>query len=462
MTMLTAQRTRVTTRRTALGRAALAAALPALGAACGGPAPAGEAPAAGGTGPVTLDAFIGGLDNTMLERWDQEIGAPFTQRHPNVTLHVITQAAEIGGIKTGGTLGVVEKLVAMIAAGDPPDLNDLPRSATWQFEQGFLDDKVDGFVKRDKYDTRQFNQREFASRATHQGKVLQIPFKHGGNTVGFVVNRNLFAAEGVALPDPDPARTWTFDQFVEASNRLTKRAGGATTQFALQNYGWYLGSWPLLWEADWVSADGKTVTCDSAEMLDCYTKFNDLFHRHHVLPLPGEAAQLFGTANLFNAGKAALAIFAAGSWGTFITRGEIADLAIVPMPRVKRSSADVNVHSLGIIKGSRHPEPAWAAIRYLNEGARLARYSDRLPAILKEAESWATAELRKYPNADPKAVFRILETHVPQINLSGHKYQDDMLRILNPALDGMLAGKEAPVPLLRRLKPELQVWTSKV
>jgi len=441
-------------------RAAVCAVVPLVLAACGGQTPAAsQAPKT--TGPVTLKAFIGGLDNLMLDRWDQEIAAPFKQRQPNVTLQVINQGAEIGGIKTTGTLGVVEKLVAMIAGGDPPDIDDLPRSATWQFEQGFLDDKVDALVKRDKFETKIFNQREFTSRAMHQGKVLQIPFKHGGNAVGFVVNRNLFAAEGVAIPATDPARTWTFDQFVEASNKLTKRSGTAINQFAMQNYGWYLGTWPLLWEADWVSKDHKTVTSDSADMQDCYTKFADLFHRHHVTPLPGEAMQLFGTANLFNAGKSAMAIFSAGSWGQFVTRGEIADIAIVPLPRVKISSADVNVHSLGIIKGSKHPEPSFEAIKYLADGGRLARYSDRLPANLKEAEAWATTELKKYPNADPKTVFRILETHVPQINLSGHKYQDDMLRILNPALDGLLAGKEAPVPMLKRLKPELQVWASK-
>ena len=447
--------------RTVTRRAALAATAPLALAACGGPA-ADTSQAPKLNAPVTVKAFIGGLDNLMLDRWDGEMAAPLKQRQPNLTLQVINQASEIGGIKTTGTLGVVEKLVAMIAAGEPPDIDDLPRSATWQFEQGFLDDKVDAFVKRDKYDTKVFNQREFTSRATYNGKVLHIPFKHGGNAVGLVVNRNLFAAEGVPVPNTDPARTWSWDQWLEALNKLTKRSGSAINQFALQNYASHFLSWPLLWEADWVSKDGKTVTCDTAEMQDCYSKFADLFHRHRVVPQPGEAMQLFGTANLFAAGKAALAVFSAGSWGQLITRGEIADIALVPMPRVKISTADINVHSLGIIKGSKNPEPSWEAIKYLTEGGRLARYSDRLPANLKEAESWAANELKKYPNADPKAVFRILETHVPQLNISGHKYQDDMLRIINPAMEGLLAGKEAPVPMLRRLKPELQVWTSKV
>lgn len=351
--------------------------------------------------------------------------------------------------------------MAQIAAGDPPDINDLPRSASWQVQAGFLDEKLDAFVKRDKYDTKQFNQREFTSRAMHQGKVLQIPFKHGGNTIMLVCNRGLFAASGVQIPNADPARTWDWNGFVDTLNRLTRRSGSTTTQFGLMNYGWYLGSWPLLWQTDWVSADGKAVTCDSPEMQDCYSKFADLFHRHHVIPLPGEAAQLFGPGNHFNLGKTATAIFSAGSWGTYFTNGVIQDVAIVPMPRVRISTPDVNVHSLGIIRGSKQQEVAWEVIRFLNEGARLARFSDRLPASLKEVEPWAREELSRYPNADVKALQKVMETHVPQTNLGNHKYQDDMLRVLNPAMNDMLAGKEAPVPMLKRLKPELQAIASR-
>jgi hypothetical protein len=53
-------------------------------------------------------------------------------------------------------------------------------------------------------------------------------------------------------------------------------------------------------------------------------------------------------------------------------------------------------------------------------------------------------------------VLRAGETHVPQINLGAHKWQDEMLRVLNPSLAGLVLGKEAPVPMLTRLKPELQ------
>jgi ABC-type glycerol-3-phosphate transport system substrate-binding protein len=408
------------------------------------------------TTPVTVRAFIGGIDAVGLEQWGAEMAAPYRERRPHVTVQLVPQSAEISGIKTGGTLGVVEKLVAQIAAGDPPDINDLPRAAAWQVEKGFLDGQMDNFVRRDKYDTKQFNQREFERRAVHQGEVWQIPFKLGGNTLVMVYNRDLFQSAGVAFPASGPGRPWNWNAFVETLDRLTKRAGSAISQFGLMNYGWHLGSWPLLWQTDWVSADGKTITCDNPEMLDCYSKFADLFHRHHVIPRPGEAQELFGSGNVFLNGKAAMAIMSSGSWRTYISRSELTDVALAPMPTVKISTPDVNAHSLGIIRGSKLQADAWEVIKYLNEGSRLARFSNRLPAILKDVEPWAREDLSRFPHVDAKVVLRALETHVPQINLSGHTHQDDMLRVLNPAMADLLAGEEAPVPLLKRLKPELQ------
>jgi ABC-type glycerol-3-phosphate transport system substrate-binding protein len=440
------------TRRAILGAGAVGAA--AVAAACGGPSGQESVPQAG-KAPVTIKAFIGGLDAAMLNNWEREIAEPLKQQRPNTTLQLINQAAEIGGITTGGTLGVVEKLVAMIAGGEPPDLNDLPRQAAWQVQQGFLDDQMDGFVKRDKYDTKQFNQKEFTSRAMYQGKVWQIPFKHGGNSLVLMCNRALFQAENIPIPGTD-SRPWDWNAFVETLNRLTRRSGSTTTQFGLFNYGWYLGTWPLLWQTDWVTADGKTITCDSADMQDCYSKFADLFHRHRVIPKPGEAAELFGPGNTFLLGKTAMAISAAGSWRTYVTQDQVADLALAPMPKVKITTPDINTHSLGIIKGSKNQADAWEVIKYLNDGGRLARFTDRLPAALSAIEPWTRDQLKRFPNADPKVVLRAVETHVPQINLGAHKWQDDMMRVLNPALDGLVQGKEAPVPMLTRLKPELQ------
>jgi hypothetical protein len=108
------------------------------------------------------------------------------------------------------------------------------------------------------------------------------------------------------------------------------------------------------------------------------------------------------------------------------------------------------------VKGSKHAAEAWEAIKYLVEGSRLAVFARYLPAIPKDVEPWAREDLKRFPQADVKAVLRALETHDRSGYLSGHARQDEMLRAISPALDTIKSGKEGPVVVLRRLKGELQ------
>ena len=145
-----------------------------------------------------------------------------------------------------------------------------------------------------------------------------------------------------------------------------------------------------------------------------------------------------------------------GTWNTYITTGEVTDIALAPLPKAKVSTPDIATSDLGIARGSKKAADTWEAIKYLAEGSRLALFARYVPAIPKDIEPWAREDLKRFPNADVKLVLRALETHLPNSNLSGHRKQDDLLRVMTPALDDMLAGKETPAPLLRRIKPELQ------
>lgn len=450
-----------TRRRFVKGLAGVAAAGGTLSAACS-LRPEGESTPSLTQKPITVRFFLGGVNAQFTTRWDSEIASAYKERRPNVTIDLIPQESEIGGISGGSTTNVVQKLVTLIAGGDPPDINELPRTAMWQTGQGLLSDEVDAFVKRDKYDVKQFSPKEFERTAMHEGKIWQIPFKYGGLALVMVCNRSLFQAAGVPLPSTDPSRTWDWNAFVEAGNKLTRRTDGQISQFGLMNYSTPYSTWPPLWETNWITDawspnPDKKIICDNPDMQDCYTKFADLFHRHHLVPQPNEAQQLFGSGNLFFLGKAAIAITAPNNLlSTYFGSNGLAETVAVPLPRVKASVPDVNTHKLGIIRGSKLPADSWDLIKFFNEGSRLARASDRIPAVLKDIEPTVRERLQPFPHVDAKVVLRALENHPPQIGLGNLRNGDEMLGVINPAMNDLVAGKEAPVPLLTRLKPTLQ------
>src|SRR5581483_10612292 len=156
------------TRRRALAASAAmlaGASAGALAAACSGPAGGGDAPAAA---PATLQylSFFGPTDpQNVLFPHALEV---FRQQHPNVSVEQTTTAG------SGGN--VMEKFLALIAAGTPPDVAAVnPQFLEPLRAKGALAD-LTGYVKRD---ARSFQPDDFYEptllRAIRGGKWYAIP-----------------------------------------------------------------------------------------------------------------------------------------------------------------------------------------------------------------------------------------------------------------------------------------------
>jgi multiple sugar transport system substrate-binding protein len=438
------------TRRTALTSAAGVSG--ALLAACAGGAGSGSDAPQPSKGPVTLTAYIG-INELQVNRFPTDIGQPYKQLHSNVTLEGLPQV--LSG-QLGTTQAVFERLTAMVAGGSPPDIFEAPRHAETMVEKGFTDFTMDALVKRDKYKTDQYNPKEFQARAAYQGKVVQMPWKLGGNSLVMFLNTDLFQKAGVPLPSSDLSKAWTWDDMVTAAIKLNRRNGNDVQQWGLNGLAWTIGSWPLLWQADWMSADLKQVTCDTTDMLDCYTRLLDLHYKHRVVPLPGEATQLFGTANLFNTGRAAMQTGAVGSWPTYIKDKPEVPIAVAPIPKVKITTPDVNSHQMSIMKGSKQKGDAWEAIKYMIDDYRLPRLTERMPARLDHLEPYVRATVKATPQVDVKLVHDVARNFVPQSNITRHINQDPMLDAINAQLNDLWANKIAPAAMLKALKPQLE------
>ena len=115
----------------------------------------------------------------------------------------------------------VEKISAMLASGNPPDVAYLGegQALPWAAEGTLLD--LSSYFQEDA---------EASSRlpATYynygDGKTL------GTNTAGEIMlmfyNKALFDEAGVELPPSKAADAWTWDEFVEIAKKLTKDRNG--------------------------------------------------------------------------------------------------------------------------------------------------------------------------------------------------------------------------------------------
>jgi multiple sugar transport system substrate-binding protein len=454
MEMLTVQQAAARSARSGLTRRSVLLGALGIGAAalsaCAGTASrsgSGNVPAPS-TGPVTVTAFIG-LPATQTAAFTSQITDAYKKVHPNVTLNGLPQPG-------GGTQAVVEKLTSLVAGGTPPDIFDSPRYPDVMVEKGFIDTSMDEFVKRDHYQTDAYNPKEFAAKCIYQGKVVQMPFKLGGNSLVILCNGDLFREAGVPLPSTDLNKVWSWDDWVQAAEKLTKRNGDTVTQFGHNGLAWTIGSWPLLWQTDWIAPDIKTIICDNPAMVDCYTHLQDLYYKSRIVPLPGQAAKVFGNGDPFLSAKAAMQIVAVSNWSTYTEQNPRASTHIAPIPKVKISTPDVNSQEFSIVKGSAHPADAWEAIKFMIEDARINYVTLRFPARLDYLDGYVKSTIKETPGIDSNLVLEVAKNFVPQTLLGQTANQDQMLNLINPKLNDLWANTVTPTAMLTGLKAPLQ------
>jgi hypothetical protein len=99
---------------------------------------------------------------------------------------------------------------------------------------------------------------------------------------------------------------------------------------------------------------------------------------------------------------------------------------------------------------------AWDVLKFLVEESRYARLIGLMPAPVADIEPWLRLQFKNVPSADPKVMLKVVELASGNTRMSAHPRYTDMQAIINPAMDDLMAGRVAPVPLLRRLKTQLQ------
>jgi multiple sugar transport system substrate-binding protein len=179
-------------------------------------------------------------------------------------------------------------------------------------------------------------------------------------------NKSLFKAAG--LPDPyqeSKAGRWTWDKFIEAAVRLTKREGGRAVQFGtnMMTFPQYTN---LIWNhgGELMNPEMTRLTVYSDENArKGIAAFADLRWKHQCAPTPADNAL---SAFTFESGKIAMQWDWSGVSPRFrrnVKKFEW-DLVVPPTGPVG-DRAVLKGNQLVIYKHSRHPEEAWQFVKFM-------------------------------------------------------------------------------------------------
>lgn len=340
-------------RRALLRAGSLAAlGLPAAGAlaACGGGA-GGDGEAGDGTGELNL-IYMG--DATQQETF-QALFDEFQNAHPEITLNA-------NGIAAGDWATFGNTVSTRIAGGERADIISVATEGQRLMSSKGLFEPLDELIERDSAETQEFydnvssNLQGWLDKyGSPDGSTYFVP--GGYNTVAMYLNRDVFEAAGVEIPDTD----WTWDEFRTIAETVKEETGAfITTAGAGFPFGQIL-PWLFTNGASTLDAEWTTATFDSPEAVEA-AEFVKALVEDELVPQPGGE---FDGATQYQRGS--LASLTGGRYTLpDVRRLEMVDQTkIVNFPNNAGPGTPIGWDGWAIFKASENKEAAWTFLKWL-------------------------------------------------------------------------------------------------
>ncbi|MCC6458727.1 MAG: sugar ABC transporter substrate-binding protein [Caldilineaceae bacterium] len=321
---------------------------------------AGDAEQAPGQEAVTLRVFFGANPEEATTR--QTIFDQFTEAHPNIKI-----TPEIP------TQNTTEALLVQVAGGAPPDV-----VMAWELQYPILAEKgvymeLSPLISADlEYQDNVLTDfyQSHIDMYTWKGELYVLPEQNAA--VVCYYNKDMFDEAGVAYPPSDWSDTsWTWDTFLDACQKLTKKEGDEIVQYA-----WTEAWWPPLSAVifaynnggDWFDRyqDPTKVTMTNPEVVQAFQFYSDLWNSEGVATNP-EQWEVQAGYQMFAAKKAAMTLVGHWFYPEFSKEehGLNMDIGVFPIgPNGTTSKTDLGGTGMAITKLTKYPEAAWEFLRF--------------------------------------------------------------------------------------------------
>ncbi|MDR0138641.1 ABC transporter substrate-binding protein [Metabacillus idriensis] len=354
----------------------------------------------------------------------------------------------------GLSQGDVQKQMTAIVGGNPPDLASHPdenKIASWA-ERGVIT-PLDDYMKADKFDFEDFLP-SARTAVQYEDKTYALPVVM--NAWMLYYNKDLFEQAGLDGP-PE-----TIQELEEYNKKLSKIEDGRIEKLGIwpagNPYMWMNAFGGQLWDAD------KNVPTPTDEGLKKTFELNkrmwDQYGADAVDRLASSEGKYDSPQNSFFSGKYAMAFD--GEWlATFIKKyAPNLNYGIAPMPYDEnhpesKNGGFINVGTLYIPKGAKHPQEAWEFLSWITEKEQMVQFAAGLGNLPPRKSAADAEEFKDVPayetfmdyisNGEMKSVPPVpyLEEYLQELQ----KTHDDVLRDKISIEDGLNRLKEKIEPV---------------
>ncbi|OIB02117.1 hypothetical protein AK95_04190 [Paenibacillus sp. LC231] len=411
-------------------------------------------------GPVKLRYMVWGSPNE--KKAVENYSKKYMEQNPNVSIEVIHVPND----------NYATKVATMVAGNDAPDLAYMSEAQAYELAaQGKLVDiferlDVDPDFKLENYAPNVFYQYE-------PGRSLGR--RIGIGTMGMYYNTEIFEKAGIDPLPRDPAKTMTWDQFVNLAKRLTIDESGknaldpAFNPNKIKQYGFMMETgWanylPMVMSngGSFVNEDGTKFGLSDPAAYEAIQQLADLINVHHVAPSPVQLKSLPNLATSLQTGKAAM-IFG-GNWLTLDLSAAKAKFGYGLFPKMKENASIILASPVVIFKSTKNLDEAWKFYKYAADpSAAIGIYADGLSIpVLKDwltdeekLKQWAVNDKHPdgYVDVMIKPLFAETTKPGPPDLLKNYGKIDT---IVTPALDNVWLGKTSAKEAMESIKPQVE------
>ncbi|WP_341977293.1 sugar ABC transporter substrate-binding protein [Microbacterium sp. LTA6] len=397
-----------------LGAATAIAALGLALAGCGAAAPTPvETTAAPGSVDLRMSVWTSNEDQLALF---DEIAEAYKADHPEIG-EITYESLPFADYNT--------TLTTQIAGGNAPDLawmGDLSRDL---IEADALVPLTDALKA-----TKGWNYDDLVGSVTAEfavdDELYAYPFSN--SPFALYVNKDLLGQAGAAI---DGDVTWEkISELGATVHQATGKAGFVIRDFDYANWGQLATVWTG-WGASAWSADGKTCTFDSPEMVDAFTFLHDAAFVDQSMPGPGTTADFFAGDAAFTVAQVSRAALLDGSFA----------YDVIPLPNGPEGEYSViGQAGVGVLATSPHVQEATDFLAFLTNPENAEKLAAYFPP---PRESLLTGEQLAANN--PKLTADQLESVVidqlpDAVTLPNHTGPAEIKAAGKTALDAMWAA----------------------
>ena len=367
----------------------------------------------------------------------QRLIQQFDKLHPDI---------HVTAVYTGSYDDTNLKTRAAIEAGHSPGV--VLMSANFVREYAINDQAIilDSLIAKEGKTPDEFMRRFWPAlklNATEQGHVYGVPFQNSTPLLYY----NVDAFKEAGLNADHPPATW--DEWVDALRKVTKREGDRTTRWGLMfpgtyDYlGWITSAFAMANGGDYYNTGyGGEVYYNTPTTIGAVRLIDALIHKWHVMPEGVTDANAVTTA--FFQGRTAMMVLSTGSL-SFVRDNMKAPYRVAFLPRKFVNAAPIGGASLIIPKGNSadRQAAAWTLIEWLTSPEIAGGWSRFTGYFAPRIASYDLPDMKTYLADHPDAKVALDQLAYARgwfatYNVVGVR------RALEDGVQAVLSGKASP------------------